>query len=97
MIRVMIGRHCQPGKEEELRHLLVELRTEALRQHGYLSGETLREVNDPSNFIVMSTWTTLEYWKAWQTARQRLAIEEMVDPLLIAPREVRVFREDYAD
>jgi len=97
MIRVMIDRHCQPGREEQLRNLLIELRTAALQQHGYVSGETLRETGDPLNFVVISTWTTLEYWKAWQTARQRLAIEEMIEPLLTAPREVRVFREDPAD
>jgi heme-degrading monooxygenase HmoA len=97
MIKVMIDRHCQSGKENELKHLLIELRMEALQRHGYVSGETLREVDDPLNFIVISMWTTLEYWKAWDTARQRLAIEEMIDTLLIAPRQVRVLREDYED
>ena len=97
MIRVMIERRSQPGKEKQLRNLLIELRTEALRQHGYISGETLREADDPANFIVISTWMTLETWKTWQTARQRLAIEEMMEPILAAPRRVRVFIEDYAD
>jgi heme-degrading monooxygenase HmoA len=74
---------------------MLELRSAALRQHGYLSGETLRDVGDPLNFVVISTWMNLETWKTWQTARQRLAIEEMMEPLLAAPRTVRVFREDY--
>lgn len=95
MIRVMIDRHCQPGKEKQLRDLLIELRMAALRQHGYISGETLREADDASNFVVISTWTTMENWKVWQTARQRLSIEEMMEPLLSAPRKVRVFIEDY--
>ena len=97
MIRVMIERRCQEGKEKQLRDLMLELRSAALRQHGYLSGETLRDVDDPANFVVISTWMTLDTWKAWQTARQRLAIEEMMEPLLRVPRTVRVFREDYED
>ena len=97
MIRVMIERRCQSGKEKQLRDLLIELRMAALRQHGYISGETLREADDPVNFVVISTWTTLEYWKAWQTARQRLSVEEMMEPLLTATRKVRVFIEDYED
>ncbi len=97
MIRVMIERHSQPGKEKELRNLLIELRSEALRQHGYISGETLREADDPANFIVISTWMTIDTWKVWQAARQRLAIEEMMDPILSTPRKVRVFVEDYVD
>jgi heme oxygenase (mycobilin-producing) len=97
MIRVMIERRCQEGKEKQLRDLMLELRSAALRQHGYLSGETLRDGDDPANFVVISTWMTLDTWKAWQTARQRLAIEEMMEPLLRVPRTVRVFREDYGE
>jgi len=91
----MIERHCQPGKEKQLRDLLLELRSAGMRQYGYISGETLREAENPSVFMVISTWITLEAWKAWQTARQRLLIEEMMDSLLTAPRNVRVFVEDY--
>ncbi len=94
MIRVMIERRCQPGKEKQLRDLLLELRSAAMRQHGYLTGETLREAENPSIFMVIGTWITLEAWKAWQTSRQRLLIEEMMDSLLAAERKVRVFLED---
>jgi heme-degrading monooxygenase HmoA len=95
MIRVMIERHCQPGKEAQLRDLLLELRSAAMRQNGYISGETLRESDNPSVFMVISTWITLDAWKVWQTSRQRLLIEEMMDSLLTDARKVRVFTEDY--
>ena len=65
-----------------------------MRQPGYITGETLREAEKPSVFMVISTWITLEAWKAWQTSRQRLLIEEMMDPLLTDARKVRVFAED---
>ena len=97
MIRVMIERQCQPGKEKQLRDLLLELRSAGMRQSGYISGETLRAVDDPSLFLVISTWITLEAWKAWQTARQRLSVEEMMEPLITGQRKVRVFTEDYED
>ncbi len=95
MIRVMIERHCQPGKEKQLRDLLLELRSAGMRQPGYITGETLREVDSPSVFMVISTWITLEAWKAWQTSRQRLLIEEMMEPIIKESRKVRVFTEDY--
>jgi heme oxygenase (mycobilin-producing) len=97
MIRVMIERPCQPGKEKQLRDLLLELRSAGMRQYGYITGETLREADNPSVFMVISTWITLEAWKAWQTSRQRLLIEEMMDSLLTAERKVRVFTEDSED
>ena len=95
MIRVMIERHCQPGKEKQLRDLLLELRSAGMRQHGYITGETLREADNPSVFMVISTWMTLEAWKAWQTARQRLSVEEMLDSILTESRKARVFIEDF--
>lgn len=95
MIRVMIERHCQPGKEKQLRDLLLELRSAAMRQPGYISGETLREADSPSRFMVISTWITRDAWKVWQTSRQRLLVEDMMDSLLTDARKVRVFTEDY--
>ncbi|HVO66645.1 MAG TPA: antibiotic biosynthesis monooxygenase family protein [Syntrophales bacterium] len=95
MIRVMIERHCQPGKEKQLRGLMLELRSAGMRQPGYITGETLRESDNPSVFMVISTWMSLEAWKAWQTSRQRLLIEEMMEPLIKESRKVRVFTEDH--
>ena len=95
MIRVMIERHCQHGKEKQLRDLMLELRSTAMRQPGYMTGETLREADNPSVFMVISTWITLDAWKAWQTSRQRLLIEEMMEPLIKESRKVRVFTEDH--
>ena len=95
MIKVMIERHCQPGKEKQLMDLLLELRSAAMRQHGYITGETLREAENPSVFMVIGTWITLEAWRVWQTSRQRLAVDEMIDSLLTETRKVRVFVGDY--
>jgi len=95
MIKVMIERHCQPGKEAQLMDLLLELRSAAMRQHGYITGETLREAENPSVFMVIGTWITLEAWRVWQTSRQRLAVDEMIDSLLTETRKVRVFVGDY--
>jgi len=97
MIRVMIERKCQPGKEKQLRDLLLELRSAGMRQPGYISGETLREADNPSVFMVISTWITSDAWKLWQTARQRSLIEDMIDSLLTDARKVRVFTEDYEE
>ncbi len=79
MIKVLIERDCQPGKEKQLRELLIELRMIAMQQPGYISGETLRELINPSQFKVISSWTTLEAWKSWQRSQQRLLIEEKME------------------
>ena len=81
MIKVIVERDCQPGKEQQLRELLIELRTIAMQQPGYVSGETLRELIDPSHFKVISTWSTLGDWKKWQDSQQRTLIEGKIAPI----------------
>ena len=91
MVRVIIERHCQPGKEAELERLLVDLRTISVRQHGYISGETLHSVDDPSLWLVISTWTDVDLWKVWETMPERLDRVRKIEPLLAAPEKVSVF------
>ena len=95
MIRVVIERQCQPGKEAQLKDLLLELRVAAIRQYGYISGETLREVDHPSTLMVISTWVSVDSWKKWQTARPRMLIADMMAALLTAEEKIRVFTEDH--
>jgi len=98
MIRVVIERHCLPGKEDQLRNLIQELRSGAVRRRGYISGETLREMGDPSHFMIISTWTTIEAWEAWASDRRKtFLVDGMMDSLLSAPEKVRVFVEEAED
>jgi antibiotic biosynthesis monooxygenase (ABM) superfamily enzyme len=94
MIKVMIERDCQPGKEKQLRDLLIELRMLAMQQPGYISGETLRELINPSNFKVVSSWTTLEAWKSWQRSQQRLLIEEKMESVVNDGRKLCILTVD---
>ena len=71
MIRVVIERHCLPGKEAELENVLMNLRTAAIHQHGYVSGETLQSVDDPKLWLVISTWADIDDWKVWETNQSR--------------------------
>ena len=91
MVRVIIERHCRPGKEAELESLLVELRTKSVRQRGYVSGETLRSIDDPSLWLVISTWVDTDLWKVWETMPERQEFERKIEPLLIAPAKVSIF------
>ena len=48
-IKVLMSRHVNTGPEVELEELLVELRARALKQPGYISGETLILASDPEH------------------------------------------------
>jgi len=64
MVKIIIERYIKQGKESELENLLLDMRSKALSQPGYISGETLTTINDPSHRLVISTWSSEKYWKA---------------------------------
>ena len=91
MIRVMIERHCKPGKEEELEKLSIDLRSRAMHYPGYISGETLQSAGDPTHWMVISTWISEEHWAAWQRTPNRRSVMNNVEPLLSSPEKVEIY------
>ena len=90
-IRVVIERRAIPGNEIQLTRLLMELRSKAMHSKGYISGETLRSLEDPNTFIVLSTWDSIENWKAWAASEERKEIQTKIDALLRIPSTHRVY------
>ena len=74
-VRVLIEREIEPGHELQLQHLLVQLRAKAMQGKGYISGETLRALDDPNRFLVISTWASLDDWKTWEGNAERSRLE----------------------
>ena len=91
MIRVIIERRCHPERCAEMEQLLMELRTQATQKHGYISGETLHSIDDPSLWLVISTWVDIDSWKEWERSTERDEISLKVEPLLTSPEKVTVF------
>ncbi len=80
--KIIIRRRVPKEKEAKLLPLLVELRSKATTQPGYISGETMRNVNDPQDYIVISTWQSVEAWKTWEASKGRAEIQNKIDTLL---------------
>jgi heme-degrading monooxygenase HmoA len=90
-IRVIIERKTIPGNEFLLNDLLMKLRAEAMTAQGYISGETLRSLDDSNTYVVISTWNSVEDWKAWAASKERKDIQARIDALLKAPAVHRVY------
>jgi len=82
MVKVLIERHVQKGKEGYLMDLLNKLRTELIEQPGYVSGELLQSMEDKATFFALSTWFSTLDWKSWENDPRRRAIESRIEPLL---------------
>ena len=95
-VRVVIERTVDPGKrQEELLDVMKQLRSRALHQPGYLSGETLISVDRPGMHLVISTWHSLKEWRAWENNPERLEILAKIEPLLAGPPKTSVFTEPW--
>jgi heme-degrading monooxygenase HmoA len=81
-IKVMIKRKWQVDKPEELLPLLAALRDTAREQPGFISGETLRSLDDPEDFLVISIWETADDWNKWIQNKNRRDLQGKVDSLI---------------
>jgi heme-degrading monooxygenase HmoA len=90
-IRVLIERKIVPENQPLLSSLLMRLRSKAMQAKGYISGETLRSLQDPNEYLVICTWNSLDDWKKWEAEKERQEIQSQIDSLLRAPALQRVF------
>jgi heme-degrading monooxygenase HmoA len=91
-IGVLIKRVMQPGVDAKvlLPHI-IELRALAVRQPGYISGETFFDLNCPEECLVISRWTSLEHWQQWEKDRRRIELNENIEKHLGARAEYSIY------
>ena len=78
-------------KAAKLAPLIVELRSLATVQPGYITGKTFRCIDCPGEYIVLSTWNSLDDWNNWLQSKQRMALQKQVDDLLGEVTQYRIY------
>ena len=81
-VQVIIKRKFKVENPEELFPLLTELRIRAKDQPGYISSETLRNIDNSGNYLVISKWETADEWKKRFNSQKRRNIQAKVDSLI---------------
>jgi len=92
-IEVLIRRRFIKEKVSVLAPLIVRLRSLALAQPGYISGETLKCI-DPAGadeYLVRSTWQSLEAWKTSLHSDERTTIQNEIDAITGEATEYRAY------
>ena len=77
-VKILIKRSIGQQVAPVLRPLIVELRTHAMKQPGYISGETLKCVDRPGEYLVISTWDSLDDWEKWLCSQERKILEDKI-------------------
>jgi heme-degrading monooxygenase HmoA len=90
-IKVFIKRHIKEGKTDAALALLQLFRRDALKQPGYISGETLVNHYDPRSITVVSMWQTVDDWIRWQESDERSSREAELEGLLEQPTKFEIY------
>ena len=91
LTKILIKRKVSPGKEKDFYAKLKILRSNAMFQHGYISGETLICADDTNKVLVISKWETLEDWKHWFQSDTRKILDAEMSELQDNPTEYELY------
>jgi len=91
-IKVLIKRKIPEGLNDPLfNDLIRKLRALASVQPGYISGVTFKRVDQPREFLVVSTWQNIDAWNEWRTNRERNQLQEQINAIIGAQTEYEVY------
>ena len=96
-IKIFIKRTVPEGKAKEIIPLFREIRSLATNHFGYISGETLRSMDRPDLFLVISTWHSSKDWKKWLASEDRKKIQDKIDALLGGETEYEIFHYGFSE
>ena len=77
--KIIIKRRFVKENTPQILSLLNKMRSIAMNQAGYISGETLMQKDFPENMAVIATWKRMEDWMAWKASEERKTYEAMLE------------------
>ena len=96
-VKILIRRKVPENKARQMIPLFREMRTLANEQPGYITGETMRNLEKPDEFLVISTWETSYDWKQWEQSDERQQIQSKRDALLGGKTDYEIFHYGFAE
>lgn len=91
-IQVVIKRKVKPGNQaKELVPLILQMRAIAMHQPGYISSETLCDLEHPGECLVISRWETVEDWNKWVQNQERAMINDIIEALTGKKTEYNIY------
>ncbi len=91
-IKIFIKRKCPKDQERELFRCIKEIRQLVPQQTGYISGEYLKSIDETNEIITISSWFSLEDWKAWFESEERKEIQSNIDAIPGVTTEYSIYR-----
>ena len=96
-VKALIKRVVPESKAREMIPLFRQMRSLAMNQDGYISGETLRNLNNPEEFLVISSWQSSRDWVNWLESAERQQIQQKIDALLGGQTKYEIYHYGFSE
>ena len=93
MIRVIIEREIVAGLEEYYESAIAEMLDVMAGAAGYLSGESLVEIQRPNRYVVVTRWTGEDAWTRWFHSQERQQVLDRILPFMQKEEKIVVLRQ----
>ena len=90
-VKILIKRKFNSERIKDAAQLIIKARYGAMRQPGYISSETLSDLNDASRIIVSSMWRSIDDWNAWKASSERDEFEAEMGKLQTEETQFEMF------
>lgn len=89
--KIMIERTFKEPVNADILKIIDDIRVKALRQRGYIGGETMVNVENDRDLLVISLWSNVDDWKTWYDGKDWKEQEKQLVPHLAGPVRVRAY------
>ncbi len=91
-VKILIKRKVSADKATKLSDFVKQLRSLVIKQPGYVTGESLKNLAKQDEYLVISTWESIDAWKAWLASAERATIQQQIDALLGEKTEYEAYQ-----
>ncbi len=96
-VKILIKRTVSRDRAKELIPLFRQIRSHAIQQPGYISGETLKRLDQPGQFLIISTWQSSDDWEKWLNSKERNDLQDKIDGLLGGKTDYEIYHYGFAE
>ncbi len=90
MIKVMIERQIAMDLAEHYQLRAKSTLQTAMNSHGFISGESLQDMDDPNHRIIFANYRTLRDWQQWYHSSERKEIMALLRPMLVEDEKITI-------
>jgi heme-degrading monooxygenase HmoA len=95
MIRVIIDRFIAESLEAHYEITAKQTLQAAIQSPGFISGESLKDVQNERHRVVLCNWRSLQDWHKWISSPERKKMMEQLNLMLETPEKVTVLELPY--